>query len=165
MKTIEIDDDVYHFIAAQTQRIGESASDILRRLLLDNVTPTAIPQDSIFDVVTAEALSEMPKRVDQFLFILSALYQRHAGVFEQVSSLRGKNRQYFAASKEALESSGSSTNPKPIPNSPYWVVTNNNTERKLVLLKQAMSLLGYDDMDCDKMAHLFAPETVATSDQ
>ena len=36
MKTIQIDDDLYQFIAANTQKIGESASDILRRLLWEN---------------------------------------------------------------------------------------------------------------------------------
>ena len=33
MKIIEIDDVLYQYIAAQTLQIGESASDILRRLL------------------------------------------------------------------------------------------------------------------------------------
>ena len=33
MKTIEVDDELYHYIASRTQAIGESASDILRRLL------------------------------------------------------------------------------------------------------------------------------------
>ena len=34
MKTIEVDDELYRYIASQTQHIGESASDILRRLLM-----------------------------------------------------------------------------------------------------------------------------------
>ncbi len=33
MKTIEVDEDLYRYIASQTLHIGESASDILRRLL------------------------------------------------------------------------------------------------------------------------------------
>ena len=33
MRTIEIDDDVYAYIASNTHEIGETASDILRRLL------------------------------------------------------------------------------------------------------------------------------------
>ena len=33
MKTIEVDEDLYRYIASQTRHIGESASDILRRLL------------------------------------------------------------------------------------------------------------------------------------
>ena len=34
MKTIEVDEELYRYIASQTHHIGESASDILRRLLL-----------------------------------------------------------------------------------------------------------------------------------
>lgn len=33
MKRIEIDDELYQYIASRTQSIGETASDILRRLL------------------------------------------------------------------------------------------------------------------------------------
>ena len=33
MKYIEIDEELYRYIASKTERIGESASDILRRLL------------------------------------------------------------------------------------------------------------------------------------
>ena len=33
MKYIEIDDELYKFLASKTERIGESASDILRRLI------------------------------------------------------------------------------------------------------------------------------------
>ena len=33
MKTIEVDEELYRYIASHTQSIGESASDILRRLL------------------------------------------------------------------------------------------------------------------------------------
>ena len=48
MKSIEIDDDLYAFIASQTKHIGESASQILRRLLLPEDgaavnTPQATP--------------------------------------------------------------------------------------------------------------------------
>ncbi|AZG73420.1 replication initiation negative regulator SeqA [Shewanella livingstonensis] len=53
MKYIEIDEELYRFIASKTERIGESASDILRRLLnlsVENVDislPTAISQPSL----------------------------------------------------------------------------------------------------------------------
>lgn len=40
MKKIEIDDELYQYIASNTQSIGESASQILRRLLqLDTELP------------------------------------------------------------------------------------------------------------------------------
>ncbi len=44
MKTIEVDEDLYRYIASQTLHIGESASDILRRLLnVDGELATAAP--------------------------------------------------------------------------------------------------------------------------
>ena len=44
MKTIEVDDELYRYIAAHTLRIGESASDILRRMLKFSAAsqPTAV---------------------------------------------------------------------------------------------------------------------------
>jgi negative modulator of initiation of replication len=181
MKTIEIDDELYAFIASQTKHIGESACEILRRLLIDEpgivttvvtsgapipatsaapaqaettpepvaatpvkTTPEATPApapvttasapalsgDDLLQCVNKDALSQFDKRVDQFLFILQQIYLQHPGDFAKVESIVGKNRKYFASSKEELLKSGSSTNPKAIPQSGFWVVTNNNTAKK-----------------------------------
>ncbi|MBT3134257.1 replication initiation negative regulator SeqA [Alteromonas sp. ALT199] len=245
MKSIEIDDDLYAFIASQTKHIGESASQILRRLLLpedgaasqgvepsatsstpaktselksadvsESVSkpspavkteatpkeaaktssasaatkasstsvkaperkapakaaaktvrarastsakvvkaPSAVSDTSpssethskrdILDAVSKDALSTFTKRVDQFLFVLSAAHKLNAENFTRVESIKGKNRTYFATSKEALLENGSSTNPKAIPDSPFWVVTNNNTAKKTNMLEQVLRNLGY----------------------
>ena len=237
MKSIEIDDDLYAFIASQTKHIGESASQILRRLLLpedgaishgisaraDNneikntsaegateefaveasvnaatqapvkrqsvsgakkapakstgttspvkaaakkstakaastaktapdtaSTTSAFVAESethskrdILDAVTKDALATFTKRVDQFLFVLSAAHKLNADNFSSVESIKGKNRTYFATSKEALLENGSSTNPKAIPDSAFWVVTNNNTAKKTNMLEQVLRILGY----------------------
>ena len=196
MKTIEIDDELYAFIASQTKHIGESACEILRRLLIDEpgivttvvtsgapipatsaapaqaettpepvaatpvkTTPEATPApapvttasapalsgDDLLQCVNKDALSQFDKRVDQFLFILQQIYLQHPGDFAKVESIVGKNRKYFASSKEELLKSGSSTNPKAIPQSGFWVVTNNNTAKKLAMLSQVLQILGYDD--------------------
>ncbi|MGB0214638.1 MAG: replication initiation negative regulator SeqA [Alteromonas oceani] len=196
MKTIEIDDELYAFIASQTKHIGESACEILRRLLIDEpgivttvvtsgasiptasaapaqaettpepaaetpvkttpkakpapvpaATPTApsVSGDDLLQCVNKDALSQFDKRVDQFLFILQQIYLQHPGDFAKVESIVGKNRKYFASSKEELLKSGSSTNPKAIPESGFWVVTNNNTAKKLAMLSQVLQILGYDD--------------------
>jgi len=65
MKYIEIDEELYRFIASKTERIGESASDILRRLLHLSVEtvvvdlPQAISEPSLeadeAEVVKAES--------------------------------------------------------------------------------------------------------------
>jgi len=235
MKSIEIDDDLYAFIASQTKHIGESASQILRRLLLPEdgaifhgisaradtneikntsaeqateeftveakvnaatqapvkrqsvsgakkapakstgttspvkaaakkstakvASPAKTAPDTasttsafvaethtkrdILDAVTKDALATFTKRVDQFLFVLSAAHKLNADNFSSVESIKGKNRTYFATSKEALLENGSSTNPKAIPDSPFWVVTNNNTAKKTNMLEQVLRILGY----------------------
>ena len=251
MKSIEIDDDLYAFIASQTKHIGESASQILRRLLLPedgaasnvntaesattiqtkstaaekvsaapesglaqesnkavesaSIDETAAKQPigtnsnaatevkatkpalkstakttakkpiakkpstaratatnkkaatatndvqtteqhdkrDILDTVSKDALGTFTKRVDQFLFVLSAAHKLNADSFSNVESIKGKNRTYFATTKAALLENGSSTNPKAIPDSPYWVVTNNNTAKKTNMLEQVLRNLGY----------------------
>ena len=59
-----------------------------------------------------------------------------------VLSIKGKGRDYFATSQQHLLSTGSSTNPKAIPASDYWVVTNNNTGKKAAILRQVASVMG-----------------------
>lgn len=194
MKIIEIDDELYTFIAAQTKHIGESASDILRRLLLpetpapqaakSNEKQTAVasekpavakprtpaakaPVKTVVENIqhgsgeiearlTDSVLAQYTKRVDLFLFILSELHDLHPEAFAQVEQIKGKNRIYFATSKEALLSTGSSTNPKLIPDSPFWVVTNNNTAKKVAMLEQVMKILGYGDEATQSVVAKFA---------
>ena len=209
MKTIEIDDELYAFIASQTKHIGESACEILRRLLIDEpgivttvvtsgasipaasaasaapaqaettpqpdaATPVkttakakpapapvstasapAASGDDLLQRVNKDALSQFDKRVDQFLFILQQIYLQHPGDFAKVESIVGKNRKYFASSKEELLMSGSSTNPKAIPQSGFWVVTNNNTAKKLAMLSQVLQILGYDDKVVETVSETF----------
>ena len=235
MKSIEIDDDLYAFIASQTKHIGESASQILRRLLLpeDGATVNAVkgkseaqseeldtaslsvpemvevahvsakvaPDDKvqsnapskskavapkkvmpaskrapvaeatveqavtkvhakedIVDVITSDALSTFTKRVDQFLFVLSAAHKLNEESFSAVESIKGKNRTYFATRKEALLENGSSTNPKAIPDSPYWVVSNNNTAKKVNMLEQVLRVLGYKPEVVETIISRFSSE-------
>ena len=56
MKIIEVDEELYQYIAAQTQSIGESASDILRRLLNLPIHAT-----SSVDTFESVASAETPK--------------------------------------------------------------------------------------------------------
>ena len=272
MKSIEIDDDLYAFIASQTKHIGESASQILRRLLLpedgavsqgtepseasstaattsdtksaDVIKSTGNPNSTvkeevepkapsartatkaasasvrstanknavnkasvnktmarkapvkaapaktaaaktlasnksakkpsaateasllneahtkrdILDAVSKDALSTFTKRVDQFLFVLSAAHKLNAENFARVESIKGKNRTYFATSKEALLENGSSTNPKAIPDSPFWVVTNNNTAKKTNMLEQVLRNLGYQSDVIETVVARFSSE-------
>jgi negative modulator of initiation of replication len=160
MKRIEIDDDIYTYIAANTEAIGESASDILRRLLGLDQTTAATPAVSpvagaesgrVFDVLTAADLAHEKSVVSRFLYILSMLYRCHRDDFKSVLDIKGRDRIYFATSEEALMQSGKSTNPKQIPQSPYWVITNNNTTKKKSMLTSVATELGYSSDDVEKI--------------
>ncbi|WP_371185926.1 replication initiation negative regulator SeqA [Thalassotalea maritima] len=212
MKTIEIDDELYQYIAGNTKFIGESASDILRRLLQldrnqdiehtmpvaatrpeaeavaehsdsdetvsdvaraddieqDNVevvqaSDTAAPLSSenktseiqnVFDLINKEELAAQRGAVGRFLLILSNLYRVHKGEFEQVLDIRGRDRLYFAKSDEALREAGSSTKPKLIPNSEYWVITNSNTTKKKRMLTDVAVALGYAASDAERIREM-----------
>jgi negative modulator of initiation of replication len=187
MKTIEIDDDLYQFIASQTQQIGESASDILRRLLIVSLTeaqapvlpaaksqtkvavqaekpavvqkvaaPAAVAEKSgsVFDFISPQDLSAEQSVVGRFLFILSALSRAHKGDFAQVLEIKGRNRLYFGQTEASLLEAGSSTNPKPIPNTDFWVITNSNTTRKKMMLTEVATKLGYSAAEVERIRDL-----------
>ena len=165
MKTIEIDDELYQYIAGQTQRIGESASDILRRLLLgDNdvgleqlAEPAVVEpvvNSNIFDLINRQDLQAESSVVGRFLFILSTLARAHKKQFAKVLEIKGRKRLYFGHSAEELSEAGSSTNPKLIPNTDFWVITNSNTTRKKMMLTETALKLGYSEQDVERIRDL-----------
>ncbi|MBE0378893.1 MULTISPECIES: replication initiation negative regulator SeqA [Pseudoalteromonas] len=190
MKKIDIDDELYQYIASNTQSIGESASTILRRLLNihdenDLVVPenpalvempvseddgpssktTPLVEDkkpapvtqlthqhaNVFNILNKEELAMQKGVVGRFLFILSALHRTHKTDFSAVLDVQGRDRVYFATSKEALVNSGSSMNPKNITDSEYWVMTNSNTTRKKMMLHEVALGLGYSAEQAEKI--------------
>jgi negative modulator of initiation of replication len=176
MKTIEIDEELYHYIASQTQQIGESASEILRRLLLPDtaavnqetvvskVSTAAVAEvdtkvaaepasnhQKVFDIISKQDLQAEQSVVGRFLIILSALARAHKNKFALVAEIKGRNRLYFARKQADLLEAGSSTNPKPIPNSDFWVITNSNTTRKKMMLTEAALKLGYSQVEAEQI--------------
>jgi negative modulator of initiation of replication len=164
MKTIEIDEELYHYIASQTQQIGESASEILRRLLLPDSAatgtvaivsevsvPVAANHQKVFDILSKQDLQAEQSVVGRFLIILSALARAHKSKFALVAEIKGRNRLYFARKQADLLEAGSSTNPKPIPNSDFWVITNSNTTRKKMMLTEAALKLGYSQTEAEQI--------------
>lgn len=174
MKKIEIDDELYQYIASNTQSIGESASMILRRLLKleqtevesdtqhapvqahteqavsDEVnTAVNVPCDNVFNILNKEELAMQKGVVGRFLFLLAALHRTHKSKFAKVLEIKGRDRIYFAKSKEALLECGNSMNPKSIPDSPYWVMTNSNTTRKKMMLHEVAMCLDYSQHEAE----------------
>ncbi|MCL1048244.1 replication initiation negative regulator SeqA [Shewanella abyssi] len=175
MKYIEVDEELYRHIASKTEQIGESASDILRRILglrVDAVTqaqPETISHPSLesddnavkvikqtsavktstvtdfAELIDADQLATQKGAVGRFLFILDTVYQTSKSQFEQVLQIQGRDRLYFATSKDALLKASKSANPKEIGNSGFWVTTNNNTAKKRTILSEVLTQFGTDD--------------------
>jgi len=161
MKTIEVDDELYRYIASHTQHIGESASDILRRMLkftagqpsaaaVSSDNQAAVVEDkpvnaarhrvrTVRELLLSDEYAEQTKAVNRFMMILSTLYQLDARAFgESTESLHGRTRVYFAGNEQTLLASGNQTKPRHIPGTPYWVITNTNTGRKRSMVEHIM---------------------------
>lgn len=184
MKTIELEDDLYRYIASQTQDIGESASDILRRLLsvptsteqvvepkpqlekahvkvsiAESAPAVPVKEQAVVIKTADDNKSDLPGSIDKliqsnefketsvsvtkFIQILSVLYAEHPTEFEAATDIKGRKRIYFAKSESALLSAGSTTKPRKIEHTPYWVITNTNTGRKRNMITQLMAEMGY----------------------
>ena len=106
----------------------------------DEVTPL-----DILDILDDPRVCMARNVTDKFLFILSWAYSRRTEQFAGVSSVKGNHRIYFSQSPEEIEDSGTNTNPKQIPGTPYWVMTNNSTDKKKeILMKVLCDVLDYD---------------------
>ena len=168
MKTIAVDDELYSYIASHTKHIGESASDILRRMLKFSaasqpVTPVvkevravqavveAKPVNPVKDKVRAmrelllsDEYAEQKKAVNRFMLVLSTLYSLDQNAFaEATESLHGRTRVYFAADEQTLLKNGNQTKPKHVPGTPYWVITNTNTGRKCSMVEHIMQSMQF----------------------
>jgi len=116
--------------------------------------------ETVFNFINKEELAMQRGAVGRFLLILAALYRAHPDKFNVVTNIAPKisarktKRLYFALSEDILTASGSSTKPKQVPQSPYWVITNSNTTRKKMMLTEAATLLGYDESDVIKIREL-----------
>lgn len=170
MKTIEVDDELYSYIASHTKHIGESASDILRRMLKFSATPqpTATVQApketpslvtveevkpvntakdkvrAVRELLLSDEYAEQKKAVNRFMLVLSTLYSLDTKAFaESTESLHGRTRVYFAADEHTLLQNGNQTKPKQVPDTPYWVITNTNTGRKCSMVEHIMQSMQF----------------------
>lgn len=72
------------------------------------------------------------------MLILSTLHRIDSASFSEATMVKGRKRVYFADNEQTLLASGQTTKPKAIPNTPFWVITNNNTSRKQQMVEQVM---------------------------
>lgn len=188
MKQIEIDDELYQYIASRTQSIGETASDILRRLLRlpQSPQPFALVQENMSNVpkestkshsrtvtknkasieksthqlekvLKSEHFNSESKNVVRFTTLLAELYRLDPQAFSLATeNVRGNERLYFSKNRDDILATGSGAKAKQIPNSPFWVITNNNTARKGLILKGVMESMEMPQDLIERVQALFA---------
>ncbi len=168
MKTIEIDEQLYKFIAGQTKHIGEDASSILRRLLKLNTSSSnstskvdVESHNSMFsDLFTSDSFTSEKSIISRFLLLLAALYNYNPALFAiAATSLHGSKRQYLAKDKKSLETSGKNTKPREIIGTPYWVISNTNTARKIYIIESIMSDMGISEATINQVKNVFSSST------
>ena len=166
MKTIEVDEELYRYIASHTQHIGESASDILRRMLKFTAgmpepkasvvalaeppaaaVPVQRPRDNVRavrELLLSDEYAEQKRAVNRFMLVLSTLYTLDASGFAAATeALHGRTRTYFAGDQQTLLANGTHTKPKHVPGTPYWVITNTNTGRKRSMIENIMQSMQF----------------------
>ncbi|AUU84551.1 replication initiation negative regulator SeqA [Leclercia adecarboxylata] len=176
MKTIEVDDELYQYIASQTRHIGESASDILRRMLKmaaasqsaapapkETRQPVAVAQEkpltqvkdkvrAMRELLLSDEYAEQKKAVNRFMLVLTTLYSLDHNAFaDATESLHGRTRVYFAGDEQTLLQNGNQTKPKHLPGTPYWVITNTNTGRKRSMIEHIMQSMQFPVELIDKV--------------
>jgi negative modulator of initiation of replication len=181
MKTIEVDEELYRYIAGQTRHIGESASDILRRLLnvdgqvdasvtvqqtsvktsqlesshsLTGSNGLVVSKDAakahtvdsvkaMRELLISDEFADQKKVIDRFMLVLSNLYGIDSVGFSEAIQVKGRKRVYFADNEQTLLDGGTTTKPRAIPRTPFWVITNTNTSRKQQMVEQVMTRMNF----------------------
>lgn len=158
MKTMQIEDDVYGFIAAHTREIGESASSILRRLLgisgpLEPVVATTVSARHELTALLEDPLfTRSTTAVSRMLRIFQEAYEQHPEEFSRVLKIGGRTRAYFARSEAEILKSSQSTQPQQIDGTGYWVMTNSPTPMKREMVRTVLRELGYSTAAVDAAA-------------
>jgi negative modulator of initiation of replication len=170
MKTIDIDDDLYDYLLKNTERLGETATEIIRRLVgnpaatkrsvssQQRTTPVSsngVPSDErdIGQFLESPGFRSQRQVVDRFLSLLVWVHGREGNRFSAVLSIAGRSRKYFALSEKELNDSGTHINPKQIPGTSFWVVTNNDTPKKQDIIRDVMQAFGYSAEALQRAVH------------
>jgi negative modulator of initiation of replication len=162
MYRIEIDDYTFGYLTAISQSNGQQITDLIRGLVdityADTVrsekntserSDESEPSNELETVLKDFLKAGYPRRkarvVDRFLALLSCVCRLNEKNFEHVLQISGRSRKYFALSEAELLASGNSVNPKKIPETKYWVVTNNDTPTKLEIILNVLNETGWKD--------------------
>ena len=112
--------------------------------------------DKVRTLLNSPDFKAETKAVVRFLSILRILYRTNPESFALATeSLQGRTRVYFARDEATLLVAGNHTKPKQIPDTPYWVITNTNSARKMLMLESAMQSMHLPECLIDEVRPCF----------
>jgi negative regulator of replication initiation len=125
----------------------ERDEDLLWRLLDPPRDPLATAKGmELEDYVSSAPFLAMTQLTERYLHLLAFCNRQDARIFEhRVSQIRKRQRVYFASSREEIERSGVSTQPRLIPDSDLWALTNMRRDRKVEVLDRVLRALDYPE--------------------
>jgi hypothetical protein len=97
----------------------------------------------------------------RYLGILSELYRGNTAKFEEVApTIRGRIRTYFGRTREEIESTGSSNEAAPIPETPWFATVNNSDAKRSDIVQTLMTHMGGFSYEYIRMVSRFCVRSV-----
>lgn len=163
MHLIEIDDKVFAELSRRATGFNVTPNTVIRRVLnlLDtpdhssenrpilaqstaHQTPNRGSRSGLVEFVQGDRFQDHSQAIDRFLMLLGWLHLTHKSEFADVAlGFRKGNRVYFAKSQKGVEQSGVGITAKPIPQSPYWVLTTLDNKSKRNVVEDLLRHLKY----------------------
>jgi len=154
MKTIEIDDDVFAALEKRVRGFNDTPNTVIRRLLQksEHSEPKADAQPRQTNGAAANPFTSlvtspqylMANAGSRYFQLLAFIHQIHGEeVFSQLTTHKFGGRVYFADNLDAIEKSGTSTNPKPIPGTKFFALSTLSNAAKRKIITDVLRLLRY----------------------
>jgi negative regulator of replication initiation len=152
MKTVEISDCVYNALLEQVQDFGESANDVIARLLVplnrEDKPSVKEVEESEIDTFCRKNSEVCRSAISRYLALLRYFHHKDAVKFKSiVPILKGRSRVYVMSTKAEILRHGNSIMPKLITGTDYYAVTNLSNSKKEVILVKFMTAWGSQEAD------------------
>lgn len=153
MPQVELEMDALALLRLEARKDGDDLSACVRRLISSahakkGSKRITLDQVRIPERLTPESLAtSYSTAILRFMCALGWLSKKHGADFAMVQHYTGRGRTYFARNPQSIMDGGSSTNPKRIPESEFWVCTNLSNKMKGQILDGVMTILGYPPQD------------------
>lgn len=159
MKTIEIDEAVHAVLVSEIRDFGETANDVIKRLLASaqnlDLTEFEAERESRTICFCREVAELKLSGIKRYLMVLRHVYEADPKLFVRViPSIKGTRRNYISESREAISRSGNNTMPRQVVGTPIFAATNLNKSVMERILIRLLRECGYPNEDIEAVRSL-----------